>query len=195
MTSGASIPDAPWPGLARAVEVDQDGVLAVLQIADELGLDSKELAWVIERESSWLPAAVNPLSRAAGLIQWMPATQRALGMPDPTTLTRAEQAPWVKKYLQAVGRAIPRGDLYVAIFWPRAIGAPAAHIISAPGSQVWRANPGLREPGEGAITAGSVRRAGTPPGARMAARRPVAAAGGGLLWLAVLYLLLRSCKL
>ena len=195
MTVGASIPDAPWPGLARAVEEDQDGVLAVLQIADELGLDSQELAWVIERESRWLPDAINPHSRAAGLIQWMPATQRALGMPDPTTLSRAEQAPWVAKYLRGVGRPIPRGDLYLAVFFPRAVGAPGAHIISAPGSQVWRANPGLREPGEGAITAGSVRRAGTPPGARRAARRPVAAAGGGLLWLAALYLILRSCKL
>ncbi len=166
----------PMHGFHRALGEDRAGVLAVLQAGADIGLDPDELALVIERESGWNPLAKNPSTNAQGLIQWMPRTRAGLGMPDPIPSTRAGQAPWVKRYFEAIGRPIPPGDVYLAMFYPRAIGKPDDYVIFSARSEAWcKANPKerdgwclnapyLRESPTGPITAGSVRRAGSPMG-------------------------------
>lgn len=151
-----------WPGLAQALEVDEPGVKAVLDAGKSLGLDAQELAWVIERESGWIPEARNPTSDARGLLQWLPSTRRQLGIPD-NPGTRSEQARHVTSFFKAIGKPIPKGDVYVAVFAPAYVGRRAGTIIASVGSKAWQANPSLRESPTGPITVDSVRRVGTPP--------------------------------
>ena len=152
-----------WSGFKRAFERDPDGVHDVLHAGAGAGADVNELAWVIEKESGWDPRAVNPQSDARGVIQWMPKTRKALGMPDPFPETLTDQAPWVASYLSRLG-AIPKGDLYLAIFYPAALGKPDDTVLFKVGTKGWKQNPGLRTGGDGPITAGSVRELGRPPG-------------------------------
>lgn len=155
-------------GFHAALGEDRAGTLAVLEAGTELGLDPDELAVVIERESGWNPAAVN--GQARGLIQLRPIAREDIGMTaDPATLSRAQQAPWIKRFYervaQIVGGPIPRGDLYLATFRPADVGKPDNYVIFAANTEDWKNNAVfLRESLTGPITAGSVRRAGSPQG-------------------------------
>jgi hypothetical protein len=153
----------------RVFEQDPDGSAEVLNAGMRAGIDPEELAWLIDRESGWNPEARNA-SGAYGLLQWMPKTRQALDMGEPKT--RAEQAPFVEAYFKAIGRRIPKGDAYLATFYPAALGEPDGFVIAEPGSRIWEQNPSLRSPGDGAITAGSVRRAGSPPSSAPVAASP-----------------------
>ncbi len=174
----------PWKGFERAAIDDPIGVSEVLGAGTKLGIDSAELAWVIERESGWDPEAHNAVSDARGLIQWIPKTRKAMGI---TSLprTRSGQAPHVYDYFKRLGR-IPRGDVYLAVFYPRAIGKRDGFIIARRGSKIWEQNKGLRGRGNGAITAGSVRRVGSPirvePGGRRRPARRARARAGPAPW-------------
>jgi len=133
------------------------------RIAAECGFDPDELATIISVESGWRPDAHNAI-RAGGLIGFLPSTLTRLGWQGTPEafwqLSIAEQLPYVAKYYQPYcGRIHAQGDLYLATFWPAAVGAPDAAIIAAPGGPhgaVWQQNPGLRG-ADGVITAGSVR--------------------------------------
>jgi hypothetical protein len=161
----------PWRGYYAAVAEDPAGVLAVLDVAREIGAEPRELAWAIELETnhSWSPAARNPKSNAIGLIQWMPRTLRDLGMPDTETmaaLSRAGQAPYVRDYFRQQGAAYNMsepGDVLLAIFSPGALGRSDSYVIAYPHTETWKANRAYASKGNGAITAGSVRKRGTPP--------------------------------
>jgi len=223
-----NVPRDEWPGYNRAVREDPDGVRAVLSAGASADVDVRELAWVIEMESGWNPAAQSPKSSAAGLLQWVKSTRKALGMPESqaqtAAMSRAQQAPFVAKYFEAVHvpGPPPAGDVYLAVFWPEAVGKPASWTIarddgfsdslSLPGDHytdkvrvprfkaVWRDNPGLRVSPKGPITAGAVRAMGTPPeqgGPGMEdpdapPDRPRKRSGEPLLWLLALYVLSRK---
>ena len=130
-------------------------------------IDPRQLAWLIGLESGWRPDAINPVSEAAGLIQFMPATLAAMGAPPSrkmVKMTRRQQAYWVARYFSGSGKRIAwPGDVYLAVFYPEALTQGDTWVIAAPGTLIWQQNRGLREPGDGAITAGSVRAIGIPP--------------------------------
>lgn len=154
---------APWAGWTHARAVDAAGVDAVLEATSRW--NPHEVAWAIEVESGWDPAAVNPDSQAAGLIQFLPFTQKLLKMPVAAQLlSRADQAPYVAAYFERVASQIQApGDLYLAIAGPKLLGRPDSSRVAPVGSTTWTQNPGWREPNDGPITVGSVRRYGTPP--------------------------------
>lgn len=164
-----------WDGLKNALKRDPVGVARVRHNTDTLPLPFVEVAWVIEKESGWRPEATNPTSHATGLLQFMPSTAVKLGttVDELRAMTLGAQAPFVRKYLAPfVPRIREVGDVYLATFWPAALGQADDFVIATPGSDVWAQNASLREyvgPEKvptGNITAGSVRRAGTPaPGA------------------------------
>lgn len=157
----------PWQGFARALAEDPAGVTAVLDVARELAIDPRELAWVIELESGWRPDALNKTSGASGLIQWLPPTLEDMKGPSAREVrefSRELQAPLVLQFLAPSVRRMTRpGDTYLAIFNPKRLGKPDETIISPPGGLVWQQNPSLREPGNGPITVGAVRRRGIAP--------------------------------
>jgi hypothetical protein len=130
----------------------------------------EELAWVVEIESVWDPTATNMLTDATGLIQFMPATAKGMGTTTDALrgMSREQQAPYVQKFYDQTTsngkRKLARvGDLYILTFMPGHLGSPDETVIFAPGTKGWEQNKGLRESPEGPITAGSVRRRGTPP--------------------------------
>jgi hypothetical protein len=80
--------------------------------------------------------------RATGLIQFMPSTSRWLGTTnlDLYHMTNVEQLDYVEKYLMTYkGKYKTFDDLYLAIFWPAAIGKPDDYKIGS--KEVARQNP------------------------------------------------------
>jgi hypothetical protein len=148
------------PGIRRASARDLE---ELERIATACGFDPDELATIISVESGWNPKAHNSI-RAGGLIGFLPSTLTRLGWTGKPEefwgLSIAEQLRFVAKFYEPwCGRIHHPGDLYLATFWPQAVGASDDTIIAAengPHEIVWQQNPALRGP-DGIITAGSVR--------------------------------------
>jgi hypothetical protein len=165
---------APWSGYDAAYAQDPSGVMRVLQVATWQRFSRRELAWVIEHESYWRPDATNMATGATGLIQFMPDTARKLGtsVDDLRAMTRAQQTGYIRKfYAPHAGRIRRPGDVYLATFYPAALGWDDSAVIFAVGTKGWEQNRSLREGWHqgmksdegGPITAGSVRARGIPP--------------------------------
>lgn len=165
-----------WAGYLGALSEDPAGVKRVLEtkiVATASRNAQKpsvrtELAWVIEVETAhtWRPDIVNPTSRATGLIQFMPDTAKSLGttVEALAVMSRTEQAEWVQKYFNKVVKdAIYVGDVYMMVAAPAFTGQPDDTVVYAKGTKAWEQNPAWHPAGGGDITAGSIRRVGTPP--------------------------------
>jgi len=195
-------PAPTWPGYSAALRDDPEGVAAVLDASGDFFLDRTDLAWAIELESGWDPAAINKKSKAAGLIQMMPETQDAMKVTHVEKANRTQQAPVIRDFftrngLHAANKAGNRvaGDALLAIFAPAGIGKPDSYVLFPVGSPGWKANPSYRPKDDGPITAGSVRRVGTPRAMRPRPPAPpkgpppkpgVEGSGGGGVLLAIL---------
>jgi len=152
-----------WPGYKAALASDPEGVARVL--ADSPFFLPGDLEWAIELESGWNPAAVNPKSKAAGLIQMMPATQTSLGVVNVEKASREGQAALIRQFFIKAGAhnaVTRRGDALLAIFAPAGLGKADSFVLFPVGSAGWKQNPAYRPPDDGDITAGSVRAKGTP---------------------------------
>jgi hypothetical protein len=136
---------------------------AVLAEGTRRGWPAEELDAAIAIESAWNPSAMHPVTRAGGLIGFMPFVLRQLGWKQSPEaffrLSGREQAPWVGRYFDLTGTRwrVP-GDTYLALAAPRYVGASDATIVYPRGSEAWQLNPGWRDPMTGEITAGSIRR-------------------------------------
>jgi len=104
-------------------------VQKVLSISNLLKIqpDSLMLTMYIETAKTFSPSIQNPKSKATGLIQFMPATAKALG----TTIDALKQMDaigqldYVYKYLKPYsGKMKDFTDTYLAVFFPAAIGKP-----------------------------------------------------------------------
>jgi hypothetical protein len=148
------------PGIRRA---SADDLERLERIAANCGFDPDEIATIISIESGWRPDSHNSI-RAGGLIGFLPSTLQRLGWSGTPEefweLPIAEQLHYVARFYEPwCGRIYRTGDLYLATFWPAAVGTADDTIIAAPGGPheiVWQQNPGLRG-ADGSITAGSVR--------------------------------------
>lgn len=166
-----------WEGYLAALEEDPLGVAYVLGTTFKATPKRRaaipdlqtELAWCIEIESGWRTDARNPISNASGLLQFMPSTAKAMGttVEKLRAMSRVEQASYVQKFFDMNDWTMAAfGDVYVAVFFPAALGKPNEHVIAAkdgPNVKIWEQNPGLRESPDGPITVGRVRQLGTPP--------------------------------
>lgn len=116
------------------------------------------MAW--ESGETFSPSIVNGAgSGATGLIQFMPATARGMGITveQLSLLTAEQQLDYVYKYfLPYKGRLKNLGDLYMAILWPAAIGKPDNHVLWTRDARptTYRQNIGLDVDKNGAITRG-----------------------------------------
>jgi len=89
----------------------------------------ENVMWI---ESRLNPQAVNKVSGATGLIQFMPTTARALG--TTTDELRAmdfeEQMQYVYLYLKPyAGKMQSQVDVYLAVFFPSAIGKANSFVL------------------------------------------------------------------
>lgn len=136
------------------------------KVADALGVKSKDLIAIMKQESGVNPKAVNKLSGATGLIQFMPATAARLGTStdELKNMSAVEQLDYVYKYFKMVGvkPGMGLGDLYMAVFMPKYVGADDDTVLGKDGAsgfsgKVYAQNSGLDKNKDGAITVADVK--------------------------------------
>lgn len=101
-------------------------------VADILGVQPEWLENVMWIESRLNPQAVNKVSGATGLIQFMPATAKALGTTTDELLKMDfdQQMEYVYLYLRPYrGKMKSQVDVYLAVFFPAAIGQPDDYVL------------------------------------------------------------------
>jgi hypothetical protein len=119
----------------------------VISIARSLGVHPDWLMAAMNFESEMDPTAINPKSGAGGLIQFMPTTAIALGttVPDLVSKSNIEQLDYVYRYFLPYANQMHRYlDVYLAIFFPYAVGAAKSFVIQTDklsASQIAKANP------------------------------------------------------
>lgn len=105
----------------------------VNNISGELRIDPNWLMFVMWFESRLNPQAVNPISGATGLIQFMPSTARSLGTTTDVLrhMNNVQQLDYVLAYLRPYKGRMKRWiDVYLAVFYPKAMGKPDFVITS-----------------------------------------------------------------
>jgi hypothetical protein len=136
---------------------------ALAEMALSLGLNPSYIAasMAIETGRTFSPSIQNPYTRATGLIQFMPATARAMGTSIDAlkSMSAIEQLAYVKLFFRPhIGRIRPDvpGDYYLAIFYPALVGRDPSSVIFSAGDTGYAQNSGLDRNGDGVITAGDV---------------------------------------
>ena len=138
-------------------------------IASRLGIDPNHLMAVFYKESGVNPAAYNANGGASGLIQFMPSTASWLGTTTASlrAMTATEQLDWVYKYfysLGAVGKLHDFTDVYLAVFFPAALGKPENWVLQTStlsASRIALANPVIDLNKDGQITVAEFRQYAT----------------------------------
>jgi hypothetical protein len=95
------------------------------EVARNIGVPPTALVRVMNKESRMNPHAVNAKTNATGLIQFMPSTAKMLGttVEDLKKMSALEQLDYVEKYyLPYKGKVHNYEDLYMATFFPAALG-------------------------------------------------------------------------
>jgi hypothetical protein len=147
----------PFPGLARR---DVEFMRALSDVASSLETNPNFLLAVMQVESGIDPQARNPTGGATGLIQFMPATAKALGTSTTAlmAMSASEQMVYVHKYLKPfAGRLHSAGDCYMTVFYPAMLGRPDMTVIAKKGSKVYDHNAGLDSDKNGVLTVGDVK--------------------------------------
>lgn len=150
------------PPLAWGAKVSADFRAKVRTIASRLGVAADDLmacmAWETGRTFS--PSVRNAAgSGATGLIQFMPATAKALGTTTDALarMSALEQLDYVERYFAPYrGRMRNLGDLYMAILWPAGVGKADSYVLwdRTTRPTTYRQNAGIDINRDGRITRG-----------------------------------------
>jgi hypothetical protein len=114
-------------------ENKKEFALKVTDICNQLNIKPEWLMFVMWFESKLNPQAVNPISGSTGLIQFMPSTARGLGTTTDVLkrMSNVQQLDYVLAYLRPYkGRMKTWVDVYLAVFYPKAMGNPNFVITS-----------------------------------------------------------------
>lgn len=137
------------------------------KIAKELGVSRDDLIAIFKQESGMDHTAVNRMSGATGLIQFMPATAQSLGTTtdELKKMTAVQQLDYVYMYFKKVGvkPGMKLGDLYMAVFMPKYVGADDNTVLGQSGAsgftgKVYDQNKGLDRNRDGVITVADVKK-------------------------------------
>lgn len=104
----------------------------VKEISDKLDINPNRLMQIMNKESGLDSKAVNKDTQATGLIQFMPDTAKWLGttVAQLKNMSNVEQLDYVYKYYEKFWNKIHSyTDLYLATFYPVAIGKPDSYVI------------------------------------------------------------------
>lgn len=148
--------------LAWGAKVSREFCDNVIGWCTPRGIDPSEFMSCVAFESgrTFSPSIQNPVSKATGLIQFMPSTAVHLG----TTIeqladeTAESQLTWVWEYFRPYVtrlRGASLASLYMAILWPKAIDlADSAPLFSRDdaGSRAYMQNRGLDINSDGVVT-------------------------------------------
>ena len=154
------LPGAMGAPLAWGARVSPEFRAKVRAISGRLGCAPEDLMTCMAWESgrSFSPGKKNMAgSGATGLIQFMPATARALGTTTDAlaAMTAEQQLDWVEKYFQPYkGKLATLADLYMAILWPLGVGKPMEYVLwdQATKPTTFRQNAGLDSNHDGRVT-------------------------------------------
>jgi hypothetical protein len=95
-------------------------------------------AMAFETARTFRPDIKNPLSKATGLIQFMPRTAKSLQTSTAALarMSAVRQLDYVEAYFTPfAGRLKDLSDVYMAILWPAAVGKPVSFtLFAAPAS-------------------------------------------------------------
>lgn len=138
-------------------EPDKAAFLAKVQtVSASLGIDPNWLMLVMFKESRISPRAYNASSKASGLIQFLPRTAVGLGTTVDAlrAMSGTEQLDWVYAYMKPYkGKFTRYVDVYLAVFYPAAIGFGDLHVIARKGSNVYEQNKAMdRNPDTGKLS-------------------------------------------
>lgn len=144
----------------------------LVELADRLAMDVDHLATVISFESAgtFSPSKLNMAgSGAVGLIQFMPNTAIGLGTTTAAlaAMTAEEQLVYVEKFFKPrAGKLHTLDDVYLAVFYPAAIGKPPSYVVFDKEGTVncpkldpttcYRQNKGFDKTGKGYITVADI---------------------------------------
>ena len=116
----------------------------IIEISNRLAIHPDTLMACISVESEFNRMALNPVSRAVGLIQCLPSTLKGLGVSrfELERMTGTEQLEKVVyKYLKPYhGQMIRPIDVYLSIFYPLAVGEHDSYVIARTGQNAYRWN-------------------------------------------------------
>ena len=107
------------------------------EVAKRLKVSKSDLLGIMKHESGLNPHAVNPYTRATGLIQFMPSTAKRMGTSVEAlkNMSAIEQLDYVEKFYKPIaGKAKDIGDLYMFTFLPAVVGKPDNYVIGSKGS-------------------------------------------------------------
>lgn len=130
----------------------------VIAIAARLEMDPNHLMAIMAFETgrSFDPSETNRAgSGATGLIQFMPATARALGTSTAalSRMSAIDQLDFVEAYLAPyAGQMKDLASAYMAVLYPRAIDKASGHVLFRKGSKAYKLNRGLDADGNGQVT-------------------------------------------
>lgn len=140
------------------------------KVSANLGVSEKDLIGIMKHESELNPRAVNPYSRATGLIQFMPDTARSLGttIDEIYKMSATEQLDLVEKYYKVNGvkSGDDIGDLYMLTFMPAARNKPDSFVLGnknggkvfgLSAAAVYNQNKGFDSNKDGIFTVGDVK--------------------------------------
>ena len=140
----------------------------VKQIGNKVGLDPKLILATMYFESKMDPDAVNKLSQATGLIQFMPFTAKSLNTDVGTlrNMPAIQQLDYVEKFYDLNRRFISKiqspEEAYFLVFYPGAIGKPDDFVLGSEVSQnranlIQRQNAPFDSNGDNQITKGEIK--------------------------------------
>lgn len=120
-------------------------MLRLEEIAICFDLKPEWLLKVFLREANLNTKAINKLTKAVGIIQFMPKTARYLGTSTTElyNMSFIEQLDYVEKYLEKMGKGKKirsYEDLYLLIFYPKALSKSDNFVIGRYNSTFFRQN-------------------------------------------------------
>ena len=145
-----------FPGLqSRSPEF----ITRIQEVASRLQTDPNWLLTIMQLESGITPDAQNPQGKATGLIQFMPATAKALGTSVDALRSMAdyEQLEYVEAfYRKYTGKLRGPGDVYMVTFYPSMAFRDSGTVIAKKGEPVYDQNSGLDTNKDDILTVGDV---------------------------------------
>lgn len=148
--------------LAWGAKVDEAFKHKVIALCLKLDLSPDFLmaAMALETGATFDPAVPNAAgSGAVGLIQFMPATAKALGTSTAAlkAMTALAQLDYVEKYFKPkAGTLHSIEDVYMAILYPAAIGRAPGDTLFDAGTKAYTQNKGFDADKDGRISIGEV---------------------------------------
>ena len=155
------------PGIARTSRAFRE---ELVKVGERLAVDPNFIAAVISNESGFNPQTVNPTGGATGLIQFMPATAKAMGTTTAAlrAMSDVQQLAYVERFYRPhAGKIGSPGQCYMATFLPAFMHKPSSFVLGRKGDptvlygsttlgKLYEQNAGFDATGKGYFDVGDV---------------------------------------